>query len=341
MLVRPSPQSPYNMGSSSGHQCRPEALMSACTPPELCGMYTSNRQGMRFGVGLIFFLLQFNFVWSWLRVLSIGDSIDRYLIHDWCVNSGGNFCKSFDENGWIWKPTNCTSNSSNPRSVYSLFKNTMRVYSWEISICDNFSENVTLGFLFNMQGVSPYPPWFNQHKSHFGIESYQMLSNNTAKDAFNHFQLPAFPNLFRALGGRPQAISINSYLWDTGRMLAYGGFETCNSTSKRHEWVHSWIKNASDLVDAIHEAVPTVRWMGWRMAHKISDSNPSCRLLMIDEMNHAAYRMAVSKQLHWEPWLARHPLVNDDMRDFIHPGPVPNIAHMTSLISTIKRDLKL
>jgi hypothetical protein len=51
--------------------------------------------------------------------------------------------------------------------------------------------------------------------------------------------------------------------------------------------------------------------------------------------------MTVSKQLHWEPWLARHPLVNVGMRDYIHPGPAANIAHMTSLISTIKKDLKL
>lgn len=289
----------------------------------------------------VWFFCHFSLCYSTLRILSIGDSIDRYLLHDWCEATGGQFCRSFDENGWIWKPTNCTTNSSKPQTLWGLFKHTMRAYAWEVAICDSFAENVTLGFLFNMQGVSPYPPWFNQHKSHFGVETYRMNENTTAKDAFNHFQLPAFPSLIRALGGRPQAISINSYLWDTGRMLAHDGLGTCNSTSLRHEWVRSWVRNASDLVDAIHDAVPTVRWIGWRMAHNITDPNPSCRLLMIEEMNLAAHHMVVTKKLHWEPWLAHHPLVNVEMRDHIHPGPKPNIAHMSTLVSRIKRDLNL
>jgi hypothetical protein len=290
----------------------------------------------------IFFQLSVEESSGFLRILSIGDSIDRYLLHDWCEETGGKYCRSYDENGWIWKPTNCTSHGSHPTPVFDLFKHTMRVYSWEIAICDNLAMNISLGFLFNMQGVSPYPPWFNQQKSHFGIESYKLPDpNKSARDAFNNFQLPAIPHLIKALGGPPAAISINSYLWDSGRMLANGGFNTCNSTSARHEWVHSWVRNASDLVDAIHEAVPSARWLGWRMAHNITDPEPACRLSMIEEMNAAAHHMVTSKKMHWEPWLARHSLVNVDMRDHIHPGPTPNVAHVTSLIRAVKRDLKI
>jgi hypothetical protein len=77
------------------------------------------------------------------------------------------------------------------------------------------------------------------------------------------------------------------------------------------------------------------------MAHNITDPEPACRLSMIEEMNAAAHHMVTSKKMHWEPWLARHPLVNVDMRDHIHPGPTPNVAHVTSLIRAVKRDLKI
>jgi hypothetical protein len=288
----------------------------------------------------LLFFVHFSLISSSLRVLFIGDSIDRYLLHDWCHATNGHDCQSVDEAGPAMKPFYCTTNASHPTPLYNLFHNSKKAFSWEISVCDNLKQNITLGILFNKQGVSPYPPWFHPQKSHLESEDYAIhRPDKTVRDLFHHFLQPALPGLFTALGGPPQAISINSCFWDIARMLHYGGTPICESTVQRHEWIQSWTANVSTYIDTIQEAIPSAKWTGWRMSHNITYRDPPCRWLMIKEMNEAVQRLIVSKKMHWEPWLAEHPLVNVEMRDATHPGIPANLAHMNALLSQIQRDL--
>jgi hypothetical protein len=288
-------------------------------------------------------LVQVSLASSWLRILTVGDSIDRNLLEDWCTLTGGDHCPAGVQrkgtNSRIFRPTNCTTMRTHPTPLSELFK-TAPLSSWEISICDHRAENVTVGFLFNKRGVSPLPPWHDSHHL-FGMGSYNASDpTKNVSDLFDHFLQPALPPLFAALGGPPHAISMNSFFWDLSRLLGpLDGLKICKSMTERQQWIGSWAKNASDLIDAFHAAVPTVRWMGWRMSHNVTYTVPLCRHEMITEMNNAVLQVIDSKpKMHWEPWLARDPWVNIRMRDSIHPGQGPNIAHMKTLISTIKRE---
>jgi hypothetical protein len=139
------------------------------------------------------------------------------------------------------------------------------------------------------------------------------------------------------MGGRPHAISLNSCLWDIVRSV---NGHICPNLTLRQDWSASWARNASELVDVIREHFPEVKWMGWRKSPKIMQANPPCRLQMIKDVNVAARQVVRSKKLHWEPWLAEHPLVNIQMRDGLHPGPPANLYHMNHLIKKIKQELR-
>ena len=75
------------------------------------------------------------------------------------------------------------------------------------------------------------------------------------------------------------------------------------------------------------------------MSHSIRTPDPPCRTNMTQEMNEAAHHVIRAKRMHWEPWLAEHPLVYVNMRDAIHPGRPANIAHMKALFTKIQEDL--
>jgi hypothetical protein len=268
-----------------------------------------------------------------LRILSLGDSIDRNLLLDWCDWKKGRLCQAVAGKAGVFRPTSCASDRSHPIPLYDLFPRKILLSSWEISICDDHDSNVTLGLLFNKQGVSPYPPW--HHPKFLEMEDYDLSQPKTVKHLFNYFLRPALPGLLQALGGPPHAISINSCLWDLAHVFDFNGSTICSSPLRQQNLIHSWAKNITLLIDSF----PSTRWMGWRMSHNISRP-PPCRLAMIQQMNSAARQIIVSKKMHWEPWLADHRLVNVEMRDETHPGPAPNIAHMSTLIDTIRRDLE-
>lgn len=274
-----------------------------------------------------------------LRILIIGDSLDRYMIHDWCVGTKGKFCRAYDDDD-IHTNLNCYTNGTRLISLKDTFRSFTRSAAWSISICEHEIENVIVGFIFNTQGVASNSPWYIPSRSHVDIQGYDERKPKTIKDAMNHFLFPAFPNLIQAMSGPPHALSLNSCLWDIARLLYYAGEPTCQSNTLRADWIHSWTKNVSEWIDVLQEKLPSAEWIGWRDSPIYPNQNPPCRNPMMEDMQKSMNVLASSKHFHLESWLAKNPNTFVHMRDGIHPGIDPNIDHLQNLVHTIKHHFK-
>ena len=105
-----------------------------------------------------------------VNILLVGDSVDRYMVVDYCNSRRAYLCRSFSEYNGSYSPRNCSSRGSFPASLSSLFRFSKRIFSWGIVTCNDVRDGVTLAFLFNPQGVSPQPPWFWPRKIDGGIK---------------------------------------------------------------------------------------------------------------------------------------------------------------------------
>jgi hypothetical protein len=256
----------------------------------------------------------------------------------------GNLCKSVDHQGWDWNPTTCTTTAIDPNQLFKEFSFSRRVHSWSPFVCDAAEHNITLGFLFNMQGVSPYGPWFDSVKSNIDLHGYPAPGVTvTIRDTFRKAQGPAIAPLIKAMGGMPHAITVNSAFWDIGRLVGgytgrTGGVQTCNSSVLRREWVQSWARNASLLVDTIKELIPNTKYVAWRNANLITVPVPPCRTDMIIEMNAAAKAFSRLKGIHYIDYYST-PNITGQMRDAVHANANVNAIFMTKMITKIKRIL--
>ena len=279
-----------------------------------------------------------------LRVLFIGDSIDRYALEDWCEGRG-HHCKALNQMGlYSWKPTSCSTKALGPdTTLNSLFNHTKRINSWSIAVCDDITHNITLGFLFNMQGVSPYRPWFDPAKSCQGMLGYPPLNKAvTVNDTFTFAQGPAIAPLIKAMGGPPHAVTLNSIFWDISRLVTTEsgvneeGVRICETPHLRSEWVKDWARNASELVDVTFNLLGNIPWKGWRAANPISNPIPPCRQDMVLEMNAAARAIAARKHLHYLDYF-NLPNVSVGMRDAHHPNREVSVAYVKKLLMRIRR----
>lgn len=265
------------------------------------------------------------------------------MVRDWCLGRG-DLCRSVDHQGWTWTPTTCTTKALFPQSLYDEFSFSRRVHSWTVFVCDSAEYNITLGFLFNMQGVAPYGPWFDPDKSNIELHGYPPNGATvTVRDTFRKAQGPAIAPLIKAMGGAPDAITINSAFWDIGRLVTgfagkNGGIQTCNISDLRRDWVQSWARNASLLVDTIRELLPDTKYVAWRNANLITVPVPPCRTEMIKEMNSAAKGFARAKGIHYVDYYST-PNITGQMRDSVHANAQINAIFVTTLISTIENNL--
>lgn len=209
-------------------------------------------------------------------------------------------------------------------------------------MCDDYKHHVSIGFLFNTQGVSPQPPWFWPQKSNLDIYSSIFHSFNIS-DSFGAAQGPAIAPLLKGYKGPVDAYMVNSVFWDIGRLvtgtLRYkGGLDICNIPYKRAEHVASWARNASDLVLTIDHYFPHAKWKAWRTANHISNAIPSCRNDLVDAMNLASHHIATSNHMHWMDF-ASFPGVIDDMRDAHHPNANVTASFMQFVIENIQSRL--
>ena len=257
------------------------------------------------------------------NLLLIGDSVDRYLVSDYCKARNANYCATIQDFGGKYTITNCTTKGSYPLPLSGLFSFTKRIFPWSVVFCEDFKEGVTVGFLFNTQGVSPCPPWFWPAKSMCGLENKNFDDYNV-EQTFDIAQGPAVVPLRQAFGGEIHALLLNSVFWDIGRLVMgelgrLGGKEICNDSVKRAQFVSSWASNASHLITTALKYFPQLKWKGWRTANYISNPTPPCRNLLVSEMNIASHVMAEKTNLKWLDF-SLFPGVSDEMRDSHHPN---------------------
>jgi hypothetical protein len=277
-----------------------------------------------------------------LNVLLVGDSVDRFLVTDYCRAQNANLCATIEEFGGKYHTTNCTSEGSYPVPLSSLFQFSKRIFPWSVVICDDTDHNVSIGFLFNTQGVSPQPPWFWPAKSTVGLED-NIYDTFGVGETFDVAQGPAVAQLLRGLGGEVDAFIINSVFWDIGRLVTgklgrQGGTNICSNPAERAEFVSSWARNASHLIHTISRHFPHAAWKGWRTANHITNAVPPCRNNLVVEMNRASYHVAKRMHLSWLDFFS-FPGVGHEMRDSHHPNANVSAAFMRKVIDRIRHEL--
>src|SRR5687767_7475922 len=81
---------------------------------------------------------------KYLRLLIIGDSVDRLLVNDWCSAYNANIHLETSPH-----PTNHSSHTVH--KVFEPFNKRLR--SWEIRICENYHSNIYVSMIANKHGV--------------------------------------------------------------------------------------------------------------------------------------------------------------------------------------------
>lgn len=280
-----------------------------------------------------------------LNILLIGDSVDRFMVTDYCKAQHANLCATTQEFSGKFLLTNCTSRGSGASvALSSLFQFSERIFPWSVVMCDDFEQDISVGFLFNTQGVSPHPPWFWPAKSSVGLDDLEMMLNNySVSQTFQAAQGPAIAPLLQGFGGHVDAVLVNSCFWDIGRLVTgelgrRGGREVCSNSALREQYVASWSRNTSSLLDAIHGYFPRAKWRGWRTANYISNAIPSCRNNLVSEINQASHLLM--KKLRWQ-WLdfSSFPGVADNMRDSHHPNSNVTATFMHKVIKKIRKEI--
>lgn len=139
-----------------------------------------------------------------IRLLFIGDSIDRLMVEDWCSLVNGTIFKENTISPLTTPPPRPPSHRSSQLSqlsqpqplqsqplqpqlqlqhnVHSVFK----VYgrkrkSWEIRLCQSLQHNVRITFLANKFGVKPHPPWHSPIATMSGMEEAFLSSTSATR----------------------------------------------------------------------------------------------------------------------------------------------------------------
>lgn len=275
-----------------------------------------------------------------LKVLLIGDSVDRNLLMDYCRFREAKLCSTIEEYGVKYNTTNCTSRGSFPDTLSSLFDFSKRIFPWGVVICDDDERDVSIGFLFNTQGVSPHPPWFWPEKSSVGLEN---VTYSNVREMFTLTQGPAIAPLLRGLGGNIDAYMVNSLFWDIGRLVTgelgrNGGRDICANPYMRAQFVNSWAHNASFFLKTLDSYFPDAGWKAWRTSNQIMNAIPPCRNNMVHAMNRASFFFARKLNFKWMN-LFSYPDISIKMRDSHHPNSNASASFMEKVLRVIRKEI--
>lgn len=190
-----------------------------------------------------------------LTLLIIGDSVDRYMVEDWCKHRSRGYLH--------------TERTKQPLLFYAktslhevLKPQGMRRKSWEVRICEHVAPNGSMSVVFiaNKFGVKPQPPWHSPIATMSGFEAELTGKNYSQSELFRIALMPGVEALRRAVSadGSFHGILLSSSFWDlshpdpTGRRLNNGT-----------NWVAEWASNVSTLMRTVRGALPGAQWYGW------------------------------------------------------------------------------
>lgn len=269
-----------------------------------------------------------------VSLLMIGDSCDRIGIEDWCRFNRGTLLLEKDLQG---------TNYTIPRTVHSIFKVFgRRRISWEIRVCECNHRRIYLTFLANKHGVKPFSPWFAPIRTTAGIES--VLSsfhshNSTLDELFRIALYPAITPLQKCIGGAPHGVLLNSAFWD----LSHPDMEQMR-INHRDEWLQSWGRNVSKLMDIMKATFPQTVHFFWKTANEfatvavgdwsVGHWNTKHALNLLLDMNNLSHSIAKERGFEIIDYNSISPYPKR-IRDQLHPtaeASIPVYEHAVQIL---------
>lgn len=194
-----------------------------------------------------------------LRLMIIGDSVDRMMVEDWC--SSRNTTVITDKN----IETSHTTAKYNETIAFlkqRFARSHHRFNAWEFRVCYAHHADVNISFVMNKCGVQVKGPFWMPLRTMQGIESQLQDSESVATTmevsigtAVDTLSSP------EVLGGSVDALILHSTFWDLGRLsetlLPYGG--------NLSQWANGWAHNASELMRSVRRRVPAQVYL-WRQS---------------------------------------------------------------------------
>jgi hypothetical protein len=239
---------------------------------------------------MVAFLRSF-FFWSCLqlvigqvRILFIGDSLDRYLVQDWCSHNNGTI---FMENSMSTPST--STQSTTVHEIFKVFGRRRR--SWEVRLCDSKRNDVVLTAVANKFGVKPSPPWHSPIATMSGMEHELNVTSFDVDSLFRFAILPALRPLEIISGGPPHGVFVTSAYWD----LSHPDPDQLRLLNSSF-WLDAWSKNASELMKTVANLSESACWKAWHLPppfYTVSHHwNTEYALGLLRRMNAAAEKIA-------------------------------------------------
>ena len=210
-----------------------------------------------------------------LRVVVIGDSVDRFMVEDWCVRHGGRLITQADTR---------VDNATDPvvSFLHHRFKeNGARHNAWEFRVCHCAEYRVNVSFVMNKCGVRTNPPYWTPIRTMAGVEK-ELKNSKSVRQTVDISIGPALRALGHAavLGGHVHAVLLQSNFWDLSvlrdTILDYGYDPSVTPpdyvapepvgvsgyvppppppADVVDRWVDGWGRNASHLMAAVRHRV--------------------------------------------------------------------------------------
>jgi hypothetical protein len=280
-----------------------------------------------------------------LRILIVGDSIDRYYIDDWCRRRH----QSLLTDQTIFSLTNISDRTLALREV--LGEDRRRYRAWEIRICYAPTYNINVTYVFNKCGVGTSGPFHMPIMTMGGIEKSLMKSTSVEETFSVSLDKPmiAFQDT-RISGGLPDVVIVHSMHWDLARLsreiaMSYEAKSSYNNDS----WVQAWTNNATQLMTAVKKRIPYAQLYYWREATPF-DIVKNANLHWNDQFAFDMWQRCVSsirKQLpyngfelllfHTRKRLSKFSSIHLDNRDQLHPSERAGILFFDHTIKEIKK----
>ncbi len=244
---------------------------------------------------------------SYLRLLVIGDSVDRYMVDNWCKAVDGNLHTEIS-----WSTTN-HSNSATIHEIFHPYKSRHR--SWEIRVCEDWRRKVYVSTIANKFGVKPFPPWHMPIRTMSGLETILTSQNLSLSELFALALAPALIPVNLSTGGEPHGVMLNTAFWD----LSHPDPHQVRTRQNKENWLQSWSRNLTEFMHIVKTALPRTTYFGHHTGNDFPTVNyhwnTPFALELLHAMNNRSARVAAESGFDWVDF-ARYPI---KMRDHLHP----------------------
>lgn len=261
-----------------------------------------------------------------IRIVLIGDSVERCAVEDWCRKYNGTLMNDYASLDFI----------DSSMTLDKLLKPyNQRRKAWEIRLCDaSLSKNIIMATVCNKFGVKPQPPWHRPLMTSASLT----IANFTGFQVSDIFRVgikPALDILTKAMGGPSHGIMLNSAFWD----LSHPDPENRRRLN-RADWLQSWAKNLTSLMSVVknHYRNADTSYFAWRKASKptvdASHWNTLYAHELLVDMNILSEEVARNQSFDV---LDFYKVV---LRDHLHPAPVSTIPLCDRFIRNTLKVLK-